>query len=190
MLNGINDPMGNVILDGILCENHFMHEAAIEDVKYDYSYCDSLSDYSSSMYMHHCNVLMKIPMDTILLLIMIIRIRRYIFWGMSRNGINGIPLVIMMIFQANLRYTITMVSMVSSLPGVGDIFETIIQCIFRNTAMERYLFKRLTSQLNRYVRNDKRRRNPNLFLGHKWDNISYFVRTFLRGQTYIFEVAN
>ena len=55
--------------------------------------------------------------------------------------------------------------------GVGESFHTILQCIFKTTAMNREFFKRLASQSNKYARQQMNTRNTSLFLGHKWENI-------------------
>ena len=56
--------------------------------------------------------------------------------------------------------------------GIGDSFETVLQCIFQTTAMNRDFFKRLASQSNKYARETMRSRNTSIYLGHKWENIT------------------
>ena len=51
-------------------------------------------------------------------------------------------------------------------------FQTILQCIFNTTAMDRNFFKRLCSQSNKYARRVMQSRCTSMFLGHKWTNIS------------------
>ena len=52
-------------------------------------------------------------------------------------------------------------------PGVDDSFDTVLQCIFRTMDKKSDLFKYTKAQSDKYAGNDTRRRNPNLFLGHK-----------------------
>ena len=47
--------------------------------------------------------------------------------------------------------------------GVGDSFETVLQCIFQTTAMNRDFFKRRASQSNKYAREIMRSRNTSVF---------------------------
>ena len=57
-------------------------------------------------------------------------------------------------------------------PGVGNSFQTVLQCIFITTPLNCAFFKRLATQSNKYVRADMNSRNSNKFLGHEWKNIS------------------
>ena len=57
-------------------------------------------------------------------------------------------------------------------PGVASSFATILQCIFKTTAMSQDWFKRLTSQSNKFARKNMMERNSTLYLGHKWKNIT------------------
>ena len=104
MLNGINSQTGNLILSGMLNDNHFMYGAAIDDRKYDDSDDESISDDGSVMGINGCAIFLNIPMEEIYALIMKMRILRLI-WGRGSSGnvINGIPLGLMMIFQAYLK---------------------------------------------------------------------------------------
>ena len=60
-------------------------------------------------------LLVQISMENIPVLIRKIWIRGWIFGGISGNGINGRPLVLMVKIQSHLNYTITMDAMVSTL---------------------------------------------------------------------------
>ena len=56
---------------------------------------------------------MQGPMEMIPVLIIRMQISRWVWGGVSRNGINGRPLVSMMILNPHLRNIIKMVPMVS-----------------------------------------------------------------------------
>jgi len=55
---------------------------------------------------------------------------------------------------------------------VATYFQTILQCIFSTTAMDRDFFKRLATQSNKYARTQMRSQSSSMFLGHRWENIS------------------
>lgn len=55
---------------------------------------------------------------------------------------------------------------------VATSFQTILQCIFSTTAMDRDFFKRLATQSNKYARTKMHSQSSSMFLGHKWENIS------------------
>jgi hypothetical protein len=57
-------------------------------------------------------------------------------------------------------------------PGVPTSFPTILQCIFKTTAMSQDWFQRLASQSNKFARKNMMERNSTLYLGHKWKNIT------------------
>ena len=96
------------------------------------------------------------------------RIRGSILWGVIGNGINWNPLVIMMIFQAHLRYTITVFLIFLILLFI-ILFRLFFNFVFRDW------FKILTSRSNKYTSNYMWSRNSNLLLGHKFHNINVGV---------------
>ena len=53
-MNVINDPTCNVMLDGIISDNHFIHEANDEKEKHDNSYDESLRDDGLAMDINDC----------------------------------------------------------------------------------------------------------------------------------------
>ena len=55
MLNRINDTEGNVILDVMIIENNLMHEATIDDQKYDISDEESASYDNSAIDINYCD---------------------------------------------------------------------------------------------------------------------------------------
>ena len=57
-------------------------------------------------------------------------------------------------------------------PGVGNSFQTVLQCIFKTTPLNSDFFKRLATQSNKYARADMNSRNSNKYLGHEWKNIT------------------
>ena len=57
-------------------------------------------------------------------------------------------------------------------PGIEHTFKTVLQCMFSTTAMDRFFFKRLAAQSNRYAPSVMRSRNTSLYLGHPWKNIT------------------
>ena len=69
--------------------------------------------------------------------------------------------------------------------GVGRRFHTILQCLFKTTAMDRSFFLHLCAESIKYARKTMNERNTKLFIGHKWNNISvqemiHFFSTMLR----------
>ena len=151
VLNVINATTGNVISAGMISDNIFIHKSDIQEIKYDNSDADSLSDYVSAMNINGCALFMKITIETIKALMTKMRIRRQTFGGMSGNEINGSPLVLMMILQDHLR-------------------QTILKWNSITTDMGRGLFKISTAHSNKYGKT-RRRRNYNLSLGHKLESI-------------------
>ena len=55
--------------------------------------------------------------------------------------------------------------------GIGNRFDTILQCVMNTTAMSLEFFERLAAQSNKYARSNMKVRNSTLFIGHKWENI-------------------
>ena len=55
--------------------------------------------------------------------------------------------------------------------GIKNSFSTVLQCIFKTSAMDRSFFQRLAAQSNKYARKDMKSRNSALYLGHEWKNI-------------------
>ena len=55
--------------------------------------------------------------------------------------------------------------------GIGNRFDTVLQCVMTTTAMSLEFFERLAAQSNKYARNNMKVRNSTLFIGHKWENI-------------------
>ena len=54
---------------------------------------------------------------------------------------------------------------------LGLSFKTVLQCIFKCTAMNWELFQRLASQSNKYVKKELSSNSTSIFLGHRWKNI-------------------
>ena len=56
-------------------------------------------------------------------------------------------------------------------PGVINRFKTVLQCLMTTTALSLDFFDRLTTQSNKFARNQMKERCSNKFIGHKWQNI-------------------
>ena len=56
--------------------------------------------------------------------------------------------------------------------GVAKSFDTVLQCVMNTTALSKMFFQRITSESNKYARNEMKKRNSTLFIGHKWKNIT------------------
>ena len=56
--------------------------------------------------------------------------------------------------------------------GVENSFQTVLQCVFQTTPLDRDFFKRLATQSSKYACNIMQSRNSNRYIGHQWKNIT------------------
>ena len=56
-------------------------------------------------------------------------------------------------------------------PGVINRFKTVLQCLMTTTALSLDFFDRLTTQSNKFARNQMKERCSNKFIGRNWQNI-------------------
>ena len=56
--------------------------------------------------------------------------------------------------------------------GVENSFQTVLQCVFQTTPLDRDFFKRLATQSSKYACNIMQSRNSNRYIGHQWEHIT------------------
>ena len=56
--------------------------------------------------------------------------------------------------------------------GITNSFQTVLQCVFQTSPLNRDFFKRLATQSSKYARTIMQSRNSNKYIGHQWKNIT------------------